>query len=128
MQAERARLALERPDLLCEAAYIHGDWISADTAIEAVNPATGGTLGSVPSLGEAETLRAVAAADAAFASWRGRSASERATLLHRWYALIIENKGSLARLLTAGPGRAGSHYGIRDYLDATLVCSEISAD
>jgi succinate-semialdehyde dehydrogenase/glutarate-semialdehyde dehydrogenase len=73
IDAERSRLALQRPDLLREAAYIDGDWVGGEDRIAVHNPATGRALGSVPNLGGAAAERATAAAHAALPAWRAKS-------------------------------------------------------
>jgi len=103
--AERARLALKRPDLLHEAAWIGGAWVTGQASIPVTNPATGRVLGHVPSLGAAETLDAVAAAQAAFPAWAAKSAKERAFVLRRWFELIMAHRDDLARLMTAEQGK-----------------------
>ena len=103
--AERDRLALKRPDLLREAAWINGAWVTAPAVIAVTNPATGRVLGHVPALGEAETRDAVAAAQAAFPAWAARAAKERAAILRRWFELIIAHRDDLARLMTAEQGK-----------------------
>jgi succinate-semialdehyde dehydrogenase/glutarate-semialdehyde dehydrogenase len=103
--AERKRLALARPDLLREEAFIDGEWVCAEAVLEVHNPATGRLLGRVPSLGKADTSRAIEAAERAFATWRTKSASERSAVLRRWYELIVENSEDLARLMTAEQGK-----------------------
>src|SRR5690606_27855405 len=105
MIAERKRLALVRPDLLQEGAFIDGEWVSAESFIDVQNPATGRLLGRVPALGKGETIRAIGAAERAFALWRAKSAGERSAVLRRWYELIIENTEDLARLMTAEQGK-----------------------
>ena len=103
--AERARLALKRPDLLREAAWIGGAWVTGQASIAVTNPATGRVLGCVPSLGAAEALDAVAAARAAFPAWAAKSAKERAAVLRRWFELIMAHRDDLARLMTAEQGK-----------------------
>ncbi|MDH4384019.1 MAG: NAD-dependent succinate-semialdehyde dehydrogenase [Caulobacter sp.] len=108
--AERARLNLARPDLLREAAWINGHWVGGeraggDTVIPVTNPATGKVLGSVPALGEAETLAAVAAAHEAMPAWAARTAKDRAGILRRWFELILAHRDDLARLMTAEQGK-----------------------
>ncbi|HQR88801.1 MAG: succinate-semialdehyde dehydrogenase (NADP(+)) [Caulobacter sp. 12-67-6] len=103
--AERDRLALKRPDLLREAAWINGAWVTASASIAVTNPATGRVLGHVPSLGEGETQEAVAAAEAAFPPWAARAAKERAAILRRWFELIMAHRDDLARLMTAEQGK-----------------------
>jgi succinate-semialdehyde dehydrogenase / glutarate-semialdehyde dehydrogenase len=102
---ERERLALRRPELLREAAYIDGEWVTGSHSIDVTNPANGRALGTVPALGASETSRAVAAAHRAFATWRARGAGDRAAILKRWHALIIEHAEDLARLMTAEQGK-----------------------
>lgn len=103
--SEKARVALRRPELLREAAYIGGEWLSGAQTIAVFNPATGGVLGHVPALGAAETAAAVAAAHAALPAWQAHSAKERGTILRRWYDAILANKIDLARLMTAEQGK-----------------------
>ena len=103
--AERARLALSRPDLLREDAYIGGRWRDGETRIEVTNPASGRVIGSVPNLASRETEEAVSSASEAFRHWRLRTAKERAGLLRRWYELILAHGEDLARLLTAEQGK-----------------------
>lgn len=105
MTAERARLALARPDLLREQAFIDGEWCSGAQWIDVHNPATGGVLGQVPQLNAQDTARAVEAAQRAFLQWRRCSARERASVLRRWFELIIDHAEDLARLMTAEQGK-----------------------
>lgn len=100
-------MKLRDPNLLRTQAYIGGTWVDADAAaVTAVhNPATGQVLGSVPELGAAETRRAIEAAHRAFPAWAARTARERATLLRRWYALLLEHQDDLATLMTAEQGK-----------------------
>ena len=105
VEAERGRLALERPDLLREAAYIGGRWVDGAETILVTNPATGRALGAVPNLGGAAASEATAAAAAALPAWRAKSAKERAAVLRRWSDLMLANKRDLARLMTAEQGK-----------------------
>nr|WP_217705487.1 NAD-dependent succinate-semialdehyde dehydrogenase [Peristeroidobacter soli] len=102
---ERARLALKRPELLRELAFIDGRWVAGPASLEVRNPATGGMLGKVPRLGMEETSQAVDAAHRAFVRWRGSTARNRSIVLRRWYELIVEHAEDLARLMTAEQGK-----------------------
>ncbi|AKU12556.1 succinate-semialdehyde dehydrogenase [Azoarcus sp. CIB] len=88
-------------------AYIDGCWSDADSgATFAVrNPATGETIAHVPDMGAAETARAIAAANAALPAWRRTLAKERAALLRRWFALIVDAADELAAIMTAEQGK-----------------------
>ena len=94
-------------DLLRESCYIGGEWVGAgDGAWLAVtDPATGETIAQVPSLGAAETRRAVAAAERAWGPWRALTAVARSELLRRWRELMLAHQEYLARLMTAEQGK-----------------------
>jgi len=98
---------LRDPRLFKESAYVDGHWIAADNgatfAVE--NPATGAVIAQVAALEAAETARAIAAAEAAWPAWRERPAAERAVLLERWHALMLEHQEDLALLMTLEQGK-----------------------
>ena len=98
-------LALRRPDLLRQAAYVDGQWIGGTEEIAVTSPATGQRLGAVPDLGADVATQAVVAAHAAFGPWRKLSAKARGAILRRWRDLILENVEDLARLMTAEQGK-----------------------
>jgi len=87
--------------------YVAGQWIDADdgATFAVANPATGEKLADVAKLGQAETRRAIEAADAAWKPWRAKTAKERANILRKWFNLMIENTDDLARLMTAEQGK-----------------------
>ncbi|WP_319569397.1 NAD-dependent succinate-semialdehyde dehydrogenase [Cohaesibacter marisflavi] len=99
-------MMLKDPSLLKQAALVGEHWIPADdTGIVVTNPATGETIGCVPSLGAAETEAAIKAADAAQKLWAAKTAKERSIILRRWYDLVIENADDLALILTLEQGK-----------------------
>lgn len=102
---ERTRLALQRPDLLREAAFIGGQWYDVDARIRVTNPATGRLLGSVPDVGRVGAEAAVAAAHDAQIEWRRRSAKDRAAVLKQWHRLVMAHQDDLALLMTAEQGK-----------------------
>ncbi|WP_343740373.1 NAD-dependent succinate-semialdehyde dehydrogenase [Delftia tsuruhatensis] len=100
-------LALRDPSLLKNLCLIDGQWLAADdgSRIDVHNPATGEAVGHVPRMGEAETQRAIAAAERAFALWKQQTAEARARLLHRWFELMMENQEDLALIMTSEQGK-----------------------
>ncbi|MHC4049431.1 NAD-dependent succinate-semialdehyde dehydrogenase [Bradyrhizobium sp. 25ACV] len=94
-------------DLMRPLAFVGGAWISADNSatMQVMDPATGEMVGEVPDLGMAETVRAIAAAEAALPAWRALAASQRAALLKRWHAMILAHQEALAQILTAEQGK-----------------------
>jgi succinate-semialdehyde dehydrogenase/glutarate-semialdehyde dehydrogenase len=93
--------------LLRTTAYVNGTWIAAQGGgtLEVRNPASGELLGTVPDCGATETRTAIEAAAAALPAWRARTAADRAGLLRRLHALILEHHDDLAMLMTAEQGK-----------------------
>lgn len=73
--------------------------------ITVTNPANDQRLGSVPKMGADETHEAIDAANRALPAWRALTAKERATILRRWFDLIMANQDDLARLMTLEQGK-----------------------
>jgi succinate-semialdehyde dehydrogenase / glutarate-semialdehyde dehydrogenase len=98
---------LKDPSLLRHDAYIDGEWQQADNhaTFEVVDPSNGASLGHVPQMGEAETRRAIDAANAAWPAWRKKTAKERAVIMRRWFDLMTENADDLALILTTEQGK-----------------------
>ena len=106
-QAGLHSLSLNDPKLFREQCYIDGQWEDAQSrkTFAVTNPATGTILGSVPDMGPAETRRAIEAAEKAWPSWRAKTAKERATILRKWYDLMMAAQEDLAQILTAEQGK-----------------------
>src|SRR5437762_5921148 len=106
-QAGLAALSLKDPQLFREQCYIDGAWADADArkTIAVHNPATGAVLGTVPRMGAAEAKRAVEAAERAWPAWRARTAKERASILRKWFDLMMANQEDLAQIMTAEQGK-----------------------
>jgi succinate-semialdehyde dehydrogenase/glutarate-semialdehyde dehydrogenase len=100
-------LKLQDGSLLKRQGYVGGRWIDADSGrvFAVTDPASGATLAEVADMGAAETRRAIDAAAAALPGWRGKTAKERATVLRRWYELLIAHVEDLALLMTSEQGK-----------------------
>ena len=98
---------LKDPDLFREAILIDGAWVQADSGetMEVRNPATGELVGRVPRAGQAETARAIAAADRALASWKKVLPKERSRVLRNLYDLMHRHIDDLALIMTAEQGK-----------------------
>jgi succinate-semialdehyde dehydrogenase/glutarate-semialdehyde dehydrogenase len=105
--APLASLKLKDPKLLRNQCYIDGQWVDAEggKTLAVTNPATGELLGTVPSMGAAETRRAIEAANAAWPAWRSKTAKERSTILRKWADLMMANQEDLAIIMTAEQGK-----------------------
>ncbi|WP_421523947.1 NADP-dependent succinate-semialdehyde dehydrogenase [Pseudomonas yamanorum] len=100
-------MKLRDSSLFRQQAYIAGVWTDADNEqrLNVNNPATGEILGQVPKMGAAETRRAIEAAEQALPAWRALTAKDRATILRRWFDLIMANQDDLACLMTLEQGK-----------------------
>ena len=100
-------LKLRDPSLLKTQCLIDGQWLAADAGatIDVNNPATGELLVSVPKMGKAETLRSIAAAERAFVLWKNKTAEQRASILYKWFELLMQNQEDLAQIMTAEQGK-----------------------
>ncbi|MDR5733581.1 NAD-dependent succinate-semialdehyde dehydrogenase [Caballeronia sp. LZ025] len=87
--------------------YINGEWCDAEggATIDVLNPATGEKIGTVARASIRDLDRALAAAQAGFATWRRMTALERASLMRKAAALVRERADSIARLMTQEQGK-----------------------
>ncbi|MDO5611288.1 MAG: CoA-acylating methylmalonate-semialdehyde dehydrogenase [Pseudomonadota bacterium] len=86
---------------------INGEFIESKTREwrDVVNPATQEVLAKVPFATADEVDAAVAAAQAAFKTWRKTPIGTRARIFLKYQQLIRENMGELAAILTAEQGK-----------------------
>ena len=105
--ASRDISELQDARLFHEACYIDGTWTveSAPGWVDVDNPATGEVIGRTPRMGAVATRQAIDAAHRAFPAWRKKTAKERATVLRRWFDLMLSNQEDLARLMTIEQGK-----------------------
>jgi len=87
--------------------YINGEWCDAEggATIDVLNPASGEKIGTVARASIRDLDRALAAAQAGFATWRRMTALERASLMRKAAALVRERADSIARLMTQEQGK-----------------------
>ncbi len=79
--------------------------LTAERPSTSSNPATREKIGTVPKMGAAETRRAIEAASRALPEWAKKTAKERATILRRWYDLMLTHQDDLATIMTAEQGK-----------------------
>jgi acyl-CoA reductase-like NAD-dependent aldehyde dehydrogenase len=84
---------------------INGRGVAGGPMIDVCNPANGRPFAQAPDCTREQLDEAVAAAAAAFKSWRNTSLEERQALLRRAADVLLENKDELARLFTQEQGR-----------------------
>ena len=100
-------MSLNDKKLLRQQVWVNGQWADARSGdtIPVTNPADGSTLGSVPSVSEAEVREVIAAADMALPAWRRLTAKDRSETLFRWYRLMMDHQDDLAVILTSEQGK-----------------------
>ncbi len=97
---------LKDPALLAERAYGAGEWIEGeDGTFEVTNPARGDVIAHVADMSRAQVAAVIAKAEAAQKDWASWTGKERATVLRRWYELMMEHADDLATILTAEQGK-----------------------
>ena len=96
---------LKDPTLLKTDALINGEWVKGSSRFDVLDPATGLKLADVANLGPADADAAIAAANAAWPAWKGKTAKERSIILRKWYDLLMANQDDLGRIMTAEQGK-----------------------
>ncbi|WP_371184219.1 NAD-dependent succinate-semialdehyde dehydrogenase [Xanthomonas sacchari] len=100
-------LTLSDPDLQRSRHYLAGQWRDAASGAryDVRDPATDTAFAQVPD-GSADDARlALDAAHAAFPAWRAMPARQRANLLRRWHALLLQHQDDLGRLIAREQGK-----------------------
>ena len=94
-------------DLIRADNFIDGKWVPAATGerFAVTDPATGDVIVQVADSGPADARAATDAAARAFPAWRNTLPKDRAAVLHRWHALIVENADALGRLISLEQGK-----------------------
>ena len=88
-------------------AYIDGAWVDADdgSTREVSNPANGEVIADIANCGQAETRRAIEAAERAQVTWRQVPAKERSKMLRALFDLMMANQDDLAQIMTLEQGK-----------------------
>ena len=101
------KINISDKDLYKTGAFINGDWINSDdrSTYSVNNPATGEIIAEVANCGFDETTRAINAAKSAGVEWIKLSVKERASILRKWFELMLDAQEDLAQILTAEQGK-----------------------
>lgn len=115
--------AIRKNILFNEKAYYSGAWRDASdgSVHEVFNPATGELIGTTPKLSEDDVKGAISAAQEAFIIWSQRTAVQRANILKKWHALILQNREDLAQIMTAEQGKPLAEARIEIDISASYI-------
>jgi succinate-semialdehyde dehydrogenase/glutarate-semialdehyde dehydrogenase len=105
MQKIDIRTQLKDSSLFKEEAFINGNWVGSKKTFAVNNPATDEMIAIVANLETADAENAIAAAEKALPEWRNKLAKERASIMRKWFDLIIANTQDLATLMTLEQGK-----------------------
>lgn len=100
-------LPLTHPALLRTSNLIGQAWSASHTGhhLDVTNPATNTVFACVPDSDAQDAIQAADAAAAAFPTWSRRTARDRAQIIKRWHALILEHQEDLARIISTEQGK-----------------------
>jgi succinate-semialdehyde dehydrogenase/glutarate-semialdehyde dehydrogenase len=97
-------MKISDPALLKHQCLVDGRWVGE--GVDAIrNPANGALIAKVPRFGFDDTVKAVEAANKAFAPWAKKLPKERAAILRRWFDLIVANREDIALIMTSEQGK-----------------------
>lgn len=85
--------------------FINGQLYTTSQHFNLINPATAELLTTVPDLSMQECEQAIQASHEAGKAWRQRTVYERAAIVQKWHALILEHTKDLAELMTLESGK-----------------------
>ncbi|MBN3753121.1 NAD-dependent succinate-semialdehyde dehydrogenase [Paraburkholderia sp. Tr-20389] len=87
--------------------FIDGKWVvsAGGKRFDVTDPATGKVIAQVADSHAADARAATDAAARAFPAWRDTLPKDRAAVLHRWHALMVENADALGRLISLEQGK-----------------------
>ncbi|KIV53847.1 succinate-semialdehyde dehydrogenase [Aneurinibacillus migulanus] len=87
--------------------FINGEWVEAEGGerIEVMNPSTGEQVGAVSFGDGRDAVKAIAAANKAFAGWSRLTARERSKYLYNLYELVRKHRDELAGIISAEMGK-----------------------
>ncbi|ADG18523.1 NAD-dependent succinate-semialdehyde dehydrogenase [Paraburkholderia atlantica] len=97
----------ELSELIRSDNFIDGKWVAASGGkrFDVTDPATGNVIAQVADSTAADAHAATDAAARAFPAWRDTLPKDRAAVLHRWHALMVENADALGRLISLEQGK-----------------------
>lgn len=100
-------LELTHSALLRTQNFIGDTWQAAASGklLAVTDPATGALIANVPDSGAQDAAAAADAAHAAFKAWSTRPARDRAQILKRWHALLLQHQDDLGRLISLEQGK-----------------------
>ena len=79
--------------------------VASNRTFDLCSPSTGEVIAQVPDSGAAQARQVADRAVAAFATWRQTTVYARATMLRKWYELMLRDEAEIARLIAREMGK-----------------------
>lgn len=96
---------LKNPSLFQTDSFIKGQWLTSENKFNLYNPGNESLICHLSEVTEAQIELAIASAKKAQNAWQKKTPFERAELMHKWAALIDENKDDLALIMSREQGK-----------------------
>jgi succinate-semialdehyde dehydrogenase/glutarate-semialdehyde dehydrogenase len=101
-----ALLHFEYPHLMRTQLFINGEWVDGSTTAPVYDPSDLSVIAEVSLAGEKECEAALAAADAASASWAATAPRVRSEILRKAFEIMISEADYIAELISKENGKA----------------------
>jgi succinate-semialdehyde dehydrogenase/glutarate-semialdehyde dehydrogenase len=98
-------MQLENTNLLLTHGWINGAEVQAEQSFSVTNPASLESIAEVSDLGPEHARDAIAAATAAFATWKQTPLQDRIDLVQRWADAIEANADDLGTIICSENGK-----------------------
>ncbi len=95
----------DNPELILTRGWIDGQEVDSGSEFSVINPATLSVVAAVSDLGAQHARDAIAAATAAFASWKTVPLQQRVDCILQWATLIEENTNELGEIVRLETGK-----------------------
>ncbi|MFM6841366.1 MAG: aldehyde dehydrogenase family protein, partial [Candidatus Planktophila sp.] len=86
--------------------YIDGQWVDGNGTLEVIDPSDGSVIAKVATSSDEQNLAAIAAADAASASWAKTPPRVRAEILRKAFEIMTAESDQIAELISRENGKA----------------------
>nr|WP_196139641.1 NAD-dependent succinate-semialdehyde dehydrogenase [Aliikangiella sp. G2MR2-5] len=91
--------------MLKNCSFINGEWLQGESQFKVINPANSQVVAAVDEVSPTQLEMAIQTASKALLEWQEKTVDERASLLSKWFELIMTNQSDLAYIMTAEQGK-----------------------
>lgn len=96
---------LSNSNLWRSSSFVDGQWLAFESTFSVENPASNQVIAKVGEISPSQLEATILAAHKALSQWQLLTVDERASILQRWYHLILENQSDLAQIMILEQGK-----------------------